>query len=150
MAKCRRHGWIRAEILCKMVWSRDSLLSRRPFSCQISVFMSPPLFADPDSQKRRRHKNVRAEILYRMPPQLPPDLYSGVQWQRNREFIKHVKLCVFCGLLGGWLADWLVKNKQLRVSCTKSEIPRNFQFGCRVKLTPTKWKIPRKFPIRWG
>ena len=35
LAKCRRHGWIRTEILCKMVWSRDSLLSRRPFSCQI-------------------------------------------------------------------------------------------------------------------
>ena len=47
LAKCRRHGWIRIEILCRMVWLRDSLLSWRPFLCQIPVFMSPPLFADP-------------------------------------------------------------------------------------------------------
>ena len=45
LAKCHRHGWIRTEILRKMVWSRDSMLSWRPFSCQISIFMPPPLCA---------------------------------------------------------------------------------------------------------
>ena len=32
LAKCRRRGWIRTEILCRMAWSRASQLSRGQFS----------------------------------------------------------------------------------------------------------------------
>ena len=57
VAKCHRHGWIGAEILCKMVWSRDSLLSWRPFPCRISIFMPPPLFAHlTETAKRSKQK----------------------------------------------------------------------------------------------
>ena len=59
LAKCHRHGWIRTEILCKMVWSRDSLLSWRPFSCQISVFMSSPLFAHLTETAKLRKKTKK-------------------------------------------------------------------------------------------
>ena len=37
-------------------WSRDSLLSWRPFSCQISIFMPPPLFAHLTETAKRSKK----------------------------------------------------------------------------------------------
>ena len=78
LAKCRRHGWIRTEILCKMVWSRDSLLSRRPFSTQISVFMSPPLFAHltKTAKMNKRLKNCEKRVKERA-KELPDDPSHG-------------------------------------------------------------------------
>ena len=61
MAKCRRHGCVRTEILCKIVWSRTSGLSWRPFSCQISGFCVAATFCplDGNCKKEQKIKELR-------------------------------------------------------------------------------------------
>ena len=44
MALRDRHGWIRLEISCRTVWSRNSGLSRRPVSCHLLLSTSTANF----------------------------------------------------------------------------------------------------------
>ena len=68
--KCRHHKVVRTEILCRMHRSRNSQLSRWPFSWKIINLTQI-------QKKCRRHKVVCTEILCRMHQSRAPQLLRG-------------------------------------------------------------------------
>ena len=87
MAKCRLHGWIRTEILCRMVWSRSSLLSWRPFSCPNSVLCHCHLLPTPIP------KNVA--VTKTLAPKFCAECtYRRIHSSHGAYFREHFRACV--------------------------------------------------------
>ena len=61
-----RHGWIRLEISCRTVWSRNSGLSRRPVSCQVVSyvrFVRKSEILEPPGGRRRHGAGVSGDSV---------------------------------------------------------------------------------------
>ena len=60
-----RHSWIRLEISCRTVWSRNSGLSRRPVSCTFCFQLRPPISGEHFFEPAPQFKSLP-------PPFVPP------------------------------------------------------------------------------
>ena len=66
-----RHSWIRLEISCRTVWSRNSGLSRRPVSCTFCFQLRPPISGE--------HFFEPAPQFKSLPPLCPPNIQSNTK-----------------------------------------------------------------------
>ena len=73
-----RHSWIRLEISCRTVWSRNSGLSRRPVSCTFCFQLRPPISGEHFFEPAAQFKSLPSLVS----PQHP------IQHQNRHHFSK--------------------------------------------------------------